>query len=73
MGTNVVLGRASDCELVLSDSTDWPDLSLFIRGDFVVGDATLNRFFSLHVIAVPLVLIGLVVAHIDCPARSWLE
>ena len=28
-----------------------PDLSLFIRGDFVVGDATLNRFFSLHVIA----------------------
>ena len=41
-----------------------PDLSLFIRGDFVVGDATLNRFFSLHVIAVPLVLIGLVVAHV---------
>jgi len=30
----------------------------------VVGDATLNRFFSLHVIAVPLVLLGLVVAHI---------
>ena len=41
-----------------------PDLSVFIRGDFVVGDATLNRFFSFHVIAVPLVLIGLVVAHI---------
>ena len=41
-----------------------PDLSVFIRGDYVVGDATLNRFFSLHVIAVPLVLIGLVVAHV---------
>ena len=41
-----------------------PDLSVFIRGDYVVGDATLNRFFSFHVIAVPLVLIGLVVAHI---------
>ena len=41
-----------------------PDLALLIRGDFVVGDATLNRFFSLHVIAVPLVLLGLVVAHI---------
>ena len=41
-----------------------PDLALLIRGDFVVGDATLNRFFSFHVIAVPLVLIGLVVAHI---------
>ncbi len=41
-----------------------PDLSLWIRGDYVVGDATLNRFFSLHVIALPLVLIGLVFAHI---------
>ena len=37
---------------------------MLIRGDFVVGDATLNRFFSFHVIAVPLVLLGLVVAHI---------
>lgn len=41
-----------------------PDLSLWIRGDYVVGDATLNRFFSFHVIAIPLVLVGLVVAHI---------
>lgn len=41
-----------------------PDLAILIRGDFVVGDATLNRFFSFHVIAVPLVLLGLVVAHI---------
>ncbi|HUG22141.1 cytochrome b [Piscinibacter sp.] len=41
-----------------------PDLALLIRGDFVVSDATLNRFFSFHVIAVPLVLLGLVVAHI---------
>jgi ubiquinol-cytochrome c reductase cytochrome b subunit len=41
-----------------------PDLSLLIRGDYVVSDATLNRFFSFHVIAIPLVLIGLVVAHL---------
>jgi len=41
-----------------------PDLSTWIRGDYVVGDATLNRFFSFHVIAVPLVLLGLVSAHI---------
>jgi ubiquinol-cytochrome c reductase cytochrome b subunit len=41
-----------------------PDLSLWIRGDYVVGDATLNRFFAFHVIAVPLVLLGLVAAHI---------
>jgi ubiquinol-cytochrome c reductase cytochrome b subunit len=40
------------------------DLSLWIRGDFVVSDVTLNRFFALHVIALPLVLCGLVVAHI---------
>lgn len=40
------------------------DLSLFIRGDYVVSDATLNRFFAFHVIAVPLVLLALVVAHI---------
>src|SRR3954471_684629 len=41
-----------------------PDLALLIRGDYVVGDATLNRFFSFHVIAVPLVLLGLVAAHL---------
>jgi ubiquinol-cytochrome c reductase cytochrome b subunit len=40
------------------------DLALLIRGDYVVSDATLNRFFSFHVIAVPLILLGLVVAHI---------
>src|SRR6185369_3744226 len=41
-----------------------PELALWIRGDYVVSDATLNRFFSFHVIAIPLVLAGLVGAHI---------
>jgi len=41
-----------------------PDLAVWVRGDFVVGDATLNRFFAFHVIAIPLVLVGLVAAHI---------
>ena len=36
----------------------------WIRGDFVIADATLNRFFAFHVIAVPLILLMLVVAHI---------
>jgi len=36
----------------------------WIRGDFFISDITLNRFFALHVIALPLVLIFLVVAHI---------
>ena len=39
-------------------------LALWIRGDFVVADATLNRFFAFHVIAVPIVLLALVVLHI---------
>ncbi|HEY3299485.1 MAG TPA: cytochrome bc complex cytochrome b subunit [Methylophilaceae bacterium] len=41
-----------------------PDVSLWLRGDFMVSDATLNRFFAFHVIALPLVLLGLVAAHI---------
>ncbi len=40
------------------------DLSTWIRGDYVISDATLNRFFAFHVIAIPLVLLGLVAAHI---------
>lgn len=40
------------------------ELALWIRGDFVVSDITLNRFFALHVIALPLALLGLVAAHI---------
>lgn len=39
-------------------------LSEWIRGDFVISDATLNRFFAFHVIAVPFVLAGLIVVHI---------
>ena len=41
-----------------------PDLSLWIRGDYVVSDATLNRFFAFHVVAIPLLLLALVGAHI---------
>ena len=36
----------------------------WIRGDYFISDVTLNRFFALHVIALPLVLLGLVVAHV---------
>src|SRR6184192_1319560 len=39
-------------------------LAIWIRGDYNVSDATLNRFFAMHVIAIPLVLLGLVAAHI---------
>jgi ubiquinol-cytochrome c reductase cytochrome b subunit len=40
------------------------ELSQFIRGDYSISDVTLNRFFAFHVIALPLVLLGLVAAHI---------
>ncbi|MDZ7842247.1 MAG: cytochrome b N-terminal domain-containing protein [Gammaproteobacteria bacterium] len=39
-------------------------LAEWIRGDFVVSDATLNRFFAFHVVALPLILVGLVFMHI---------
>ncbi len=41
-----------------------PDIAIWIRGDFVISDATLNRFFAFHVIAVPLILVALVLIHI---------
>jgi ubiquinol-cytochrome c reductase cytochrome b subunit len=40
------------------------ELAVWIRGDYVVSDATINRFFALHVIALPLALVGLALAHI---------
>lgn len=39
-------------------------LTIWIRGDFAVGDPTLNRFFALHVAAIPLLLVALVFFHI---------
>jgi ubiquinol-cytochrome c reductase cytochrome b subunit len=39
-------------------------LAEWIKGDYYISDITLNRFFALHVIALPLVLVFLVAAHI---------
>ncbi len=39
-------------------------LAEWVRGDYSISDITLNRFFALHVVAVPLLLIFLVIAHI---------
>ncbi|MDP3087455.1 MAG: cytochrome bc complex cytochrome b subunit [Methylotenera sp.] len=41
-----------------------PDIAEWLRGDYLTSDATLNRFFAFHVIALPLVIVGLVAAHI---------
>ncbi|MBI4740738.1 MAG: cytochrome b N-terminal domain-containing protein [Betaproteobacteria bacterium] len=57
-GAQVILNLFSAIPLIGND------LAIWIRGDFVIGDATLNRMFSFHVIAIPLALLGLVAAHI---------
>lgn len=41
-----------------------PDLMEWVRGDYLVSDITLNRFFALHVVAVPLMLVMLVFVHL---------
>jgi ubiquinol-cytochrome c reductase cytochrome b subunit len=41
-----------------------PDLAEWVRGDYLVSDATLNRFFAFHVIALPLALAGLIFGHL---------
>lgn len=41
-----------------------PELEIWIRGDYSVSGETLNRFFALHVIALPLMLVFLVFLHV---------
>lgn len=40
------------------------DLMQWMRGDYLISDITLNRYFALHVVAVPLLLIVMVFLHI---------
>ncbi len=40
------------------------DLTVWIRGDYLLSGASLNRFFALHVVAIPIVLLALVVLHL---------
>ena len=47
-----------------------PGLVEWIRGDYGIADATLNRFFALHVVAVPLVLLLLVGLHLVALRRT---
>ncbi len=41
-----------------------PDLVVWIQGDYIPADATLNRLFSMHVVLLPFALVGLVIAHL---------
>ncbi|MBL38098.1 MAG: cytochrome b [Xanthomonadales bacterium] len=57
-GAQVIISLFGAIPVVGDALVEW------IRGDFFVSDATLNRFFALHVIAVPLALLALVVLHL---------
>jgi len=57
-GAKVIISLFGAIPVIGGGLTEW------IMGDFNPGDATLNRFFALHVIAMPLVLLLLVVLHI---------
>jgi len=57
-GAKVIISLFGAIPVVGHELTKW------IMGDYLPGDATLNRFFALHVIALPLVLLLLVTIHI---------
>ncbi|AKX44655.1 cytochrome B [Thiopseudomonas alkaliphila] len=57
-GAQVIISLFGAIPVIGADLTEW------IRGDYLISGITLNRFFALHVIAVPIVLLGLVVVHI---------
>lgn len=57
-GANVIVSLAGAIPIIGDDLLVW------VRGDFLISGATLNRFFALHVVAMPIVLIALVVMHL---------
>ncbi len=57
-GANVIVSLAGAIPVVGDDLLVW------VRGDYLISGATLNRFFALHVVALPIVLIALVVLHL---------
>ena len=57
-GAQVIVSLFSAIPVIGADLAQW------VRGDYLISVITLNRFFALHVIALPLVIAGLVVLHI---------
>ncbi len=57
-GAQVIISLFGAIPVIGADLTEW------IRGDYLISGITLNRFFALHVVAVPIVLLALVVLHI---------
>jgi ubiquinol-cytochrome c reductase cytochrome b subunit len=57
-GAQVIISLFGAIPVIGNDLTQW------IRGDYLISGITLNRFFALHVVALPIVILGLVVLHI---------
>ncbi len=57
-GAQVIVNLAGAIPFVGGVLVEW------VRGDFLISGATLNRFFALHVVAIPLVLVALVFMHL---------
>jgi ubiquinol-cytochrome c reductase cytochrome b subunit len=57
-GAQVIVSLFGAIPVVGDSLTEW------IRGDFFISDVTLNRFFALHVVAIPFALVFLVIAHL---------
>ncbi|MDI3262450.1 MAG: cytochrome bc complex cytochrome b subunit [Fulvimonas sp.] len=57
-GAKVIISLFGTIPVIGNGLVEW------IMGDYLPADATLNRFFALHVIALPLVLLLLVVLHL---------
>ena len=57
-GAQVILNLPAAIPVIGDALAEW------VRGDYLISGITLNRFFALHVIAIPLVLVGLVFMHL---------
>lgn len=57
-GAQVILNLVGAVPVVGDALVTW------VRGDFLISGATLNRFFAIHVAVIPLILVGLVFIHL---------
>lgn len=57
-GAQVIISLFGAIPVVGEDIVQW------VRGDYLISGITLNRFFALHVVAIPLILVALVVLHL---------
>ncbi len=57
-GAQVIISLVGAIPVVGADLEQW------VRGDFLISGITLNRFFALHVVALPIILLALVLLHL---------